>query len=173
MTREATTILDSRPPGGLFVLPKSAAISMPMNTTTSRPPRPAPARRRGGEPESLEVRQVNALLLTRGWAPRDVDHLCGWADGTFSAERSRNFSGGDGVRARVERAFFTRIWSDERTWLLREACVRRYAFDPALQERAVLRAWIKQLGLEHRTNGSATRDQMASVLLNHMATKAA
>jgi len=144
-----------------------------MNPPPSRPRRPAPARHHGGEPEPLEVRQVNALLLTRGWAPRDVDHLCGWADGTFSAERSRNFSGGDGVRARVERAFSTRIWSDERTWLLREACVRRYAFDPALQERAVLRAWIKQLGLEHRTNGSATRDQMASVLLNHMATKAA
>lgn len=137
------------------------------NDAISPPPRNPNRTSFPAAPECVEVKQINALLLCNGWAPRDVDSRAGWNEGTFAQARTRNFP--EGTHARVERVFGVRIWCDERTWLLRDACFRRYQFDPALLNKGELRAWLKKLSLTHRVPANPTCEQLVSALLNHMA----
>ena len=126
---------------------------------------------KGGKPETLQMKLLAVLMLLRGWSPQDVDHRAGFALGTFAQMRSRQLPG-DGFRARLERVFSLRLWSDERVWLLREACFARYNFDPSLLTVDELRQWIGKLDLNHRVPPQASRGQLETTVLNHLAISA-
>jgi hypothetical protein len=118
--------------------------------------------------DSLHVRLVNALILCRGIDCRVLDEKRGCEAGTFSAMRSKDFPG-ESIRAKVERSLSCRIFSDERTWHLREACFRRYSFDPALLEKAELKEWIARLDIQHRVPPNAGRPALVQTILNFFA----
>ena len=121
-----------------------------------------------GNQDSLEVRLINALMLSRNLDARMMDEKCGFEPGTFSALRSKDFSG-EGTRAKVERAFSCRVWCDEHTWHLREACFRRFGFDPSILQRSELKEWIDRLDIRHRVPPSADRAALVQTVLNFLA----
>ena len=140
-------------------------------TKSSELSRPAAVRDKSAPTtQPLCVRKVNALMVSMDLGPRDVDQRAGWKEGSFSAYRSRGFPD-EACRAKVERAFGHRLFCDERTWLLRDACFRRYSFDPAFLVKSELLAWIEKLSLLRRVPANPTHAQLVSVLLDHMAIK--
>jgi hypothetical protein len=118
--------------------------------------------------ESIEGRFVRGLMAQRDLNGRDMDRLLGAKDGTFRACRMRGFDSAH-LRAGVERVLGVRIWSDVNTFDLRQACFRRYGFDPALLNIPELRQWVRKLEIAARLPPQPKREQLVEAILQHFA----
>lgn len=125
---------------------------------------------KSSQDELLRVSLFNALLLCRKKDCRDVDLLCGFAKGTVASMRSKGFSI-PGINSKIERAMDFRLFSDERTWHLRQACFYRYGFDPMVVEKHELKKRIEQLEIRHRVPPKANRDDLVQTILDFCAVR--
>lgn len=113
-----------------------------------------------------DVRLLDAVMLQRDLCSRDMDHLCGWKSGTFTALRSRGIPGED-TWPQIERALGCAIVTDSRTFDLRQACFKKFGFDPAILNAPELRTWVKKLALAHHLPSAPRRADYVDAILRY------